>query len=141
VLQVITISEKTLSALASSAISGSFAFALLAFVMILGLPAIVAWDKGIVASSWFQWGAILFASYCLSLYAVASVPGKSRGRKLLSWGFAAALHAFVIAYAAIVWRGGLAVAILLLSEIAAVLLCVTGLIFALNAHGKEEDYE
>ena len=134
---MITINEKTLSALATSAISGSFAFALLAFVMILGLPAIAAWDKGIIASSWFLWGAILFASYCLSWYAVASVPGKSRARKLLSWGFAAALHAFVIAYVAIAWRWGLAVAILFMSEIAAVLLCVTGLIFALKAHGKE----
>ncbi|MFQ5990747.1 MAG: hypothetical protein ACE5K9_12615 [Candidatus Methylomirabilales bacterium] len=126
--------EKRLSSLAVGFLSGSMLFAMLGLLMIFGAASVAAGDGDVISSPLFWKGTALFAAYALSLYAVASVPGKSRRRRLISWAFSVVFHGAVIAYVAVELEFGFLVALPLMAEVAAVLLSVAGLTLAVREH-------
>lgn len=71
---------------------------------------------------------VVFGAYVVSVYALATLPGKSRRRRLASWAFSAAFHATVVTYVAVGLRWGFEAAIIvLMPEVATLLLSIGGL--------------
>lgn len=125
--------ENRLSMLTVSAAGASIVFALLGLLMIFGISS-AGGEHDIISSPLFWKGTALFGAYAGALYAVATLPGKSRRRRLVSWAFSAAFHAAVVAYAALVMASGIVgAAVLLMPEIAVVVLSLGGLSLAAMA--------
>lgn len=125
--------EKRLSLFTVSVGSASIVFALLGLLMIFGTVS-AAGEHNLISSPLFWKGAALFGAYAVALYAVATLPGKSRRRRLVSWAFSATFHAAVVAYVAVVMAWGfVAAAVLLMPEVAAMVLSLGGLSLAAMA--------
>ena len=126
-------SEKRFAMLAASAAGGSMMFTILGLFVLFSAVFIAAGEHEWFASPLVSWGVAWFVAYIASLYALATLPGKSRRRRLVSWSFSVAFHAAMVLYFAIALDWGTAALIFLAPEVAAGVLSGVGLSMAARA--------
>jgi len=128
------VNEKRLAMIATSATGGSMMFAILGLFVLFGAVFIAAGEYDWLASGFVWWGVAWFVTYVVSIYALATLSGKSRRRRLASWGFSTAFHAAMILYFALALDWGTAAVIFLAPETATALVSAAGLGIAVRAN-------
>ena len=109
-------------------------FAILGLFFLFGAVFIAAGEYDWLASGFVWWGVAWFVTYVVSIYALATLSGKSRRRRLASWGFSTAFHAAMILYFALALDWGTAAVIFLAPETATALVSAAGLGIAVRAN-------
>ena len=125
--------EKRLAMFAGSATGASMMFGILGLFVLFGVVFVAAGEYEWLASGFVWWGLAWFVTYVFSLYALATLAGKSRRRRLASWGFSTAFHVAMVLYFALALDWGTAALIFLAPETATALLSVVGLGIAVRA--------
>jgi len=108
-------------------------FGILGLFVLFGVVFVAAGEYEWLASGFVWWGLAWFVTYVLSLYALATLPGKSRHRRLASWDFSTAFHVAMVLYFALALDWGPAALIFLAPETATALVSVVGLGMAVRA--------
>ena len=114
-------------------------FAILGLFFLFGAVFIAAGEYDWLASGFVWWGVAWFVTYVVSIYALATLSGKSRRRRLASWGFSTAFHAAMILYFALALDWGTAAVIFLAPAIVAGATTISAIDFASDARKATRD--
>lgn len=125
--------EQRLATWAASVAGASIVFICLGLLLLFGAVFVSAGDYHFLRL-WFFWLCVAwFAVYVMSIYALMTLPGKGRQRRLVSWGFATLVHAAIVIYFVLVQGFGSAGFILFGPETIAALLSLAGFTMATRA--------
>jgi len=126
-------SEQSLAGWAASVAGASIVFICLGLLVLFGAVFASAGDYQFFRFSFFWLCLAWFAVYVASIYALITLPGKGRQRRLASWGFATVVHAAIVIYFAFVQGFGSGAFILFGPETIAALLSLAGFTKATRA--------
>lgn len=128
--------EEKIENIATSVVGGSIVVMGLVFIGLIGLPLLLSGEVNLTLNSFATKVIIISILYLSSIFLVATIPGKTYRRKVISWVYSIIFHSCLLVYLYKVADFGVAVYVLGIPEIIILSLSVLGVILSIYNNSK-----